>query len=279
MTGFLLAGCGESDGGPARPDLSPEPPAETDLFSKSVSVFGVMIRATAATPNEAILHAAQVLAEYLDNDEDGTPDNPAIVEAMVSGGATLIMARNEAELRSSANSEISDWAEDAGDTDSWQGLWGSEVFPNGRAEGRFDATLEEVLHLITHVGYARAYPAIFGEEAGSALAGAMDVARGGRFLTVPARYPDKAWYTYDDSTCDYACQVTEYLYWALTSVLGAQDYPGRIEEIRHEWRLNTRALVRATDARVYELISDPHYGFATILPDGVYSARTFTINE
>ena len=32
----------------------------------------------------------------------------------------------------------------------------------------------------------------------------MDIARGGRFLSIPMDYPDTAWYTYDDETCDYA---------------------------------------------------------------------------
>ena len=77
----------------------------------------------------------------------------------------------------------------------------------------FDAAYEEVLHLITHAGYAFAYPEVFGERPGTKLGDAMDKARGGRFLAIPNKYPKKAWYTYYDDTRDYGCQATEYNYW------------------------------------------------------------------
>ena len=152
-----------------------------------------------------------------------------------------------------------------------QDLYGEETHPAGASQGVFDAAYEEVLHLITHAGYAHAYPGIFGERPGTKLSIAMDRARGRRFLKVPARYPAKAWYTYDDETCDYGCQTTEYIYWGLTSLLGAQDFPGRMEEIKHEWRLNTPESFENGDPALYQLLTDRRYGFPTILPDGNYT--------
>ena len=96
----------------------------------------------------------------------------------------------------------------------------------------------------------------------------MDVARGGQFINIPETYSENAWYTYDDETCDYACQVTEYTYWALTSILGAQS--NRLGDIGHEWSLNTSAKVQQTDAAVYDLLTESQYGFPTVLPDGKY---------
>ena len=94
---------------------------------------------------------------------------------------------------------------------------------------------------------------VFGEVQGSEIANAMDIARGGVFTDIPSSYPEGAWYSYDDRTCDYACQVTEYFYWALTSLLGAQDFPGRYEEISHEWKANTPELVQTMDTAVYHI--------------------------
>jgi len=101
----------------------------------------------------------------------------------------------------------------------------------------------------------------------------MDIARDGHFEDVPASYPAGAWYTYDDETCDYACMISEYIYWALTSNLGGQNFPGRYEEIGHEWKLNTPEKLRQGDPAIYELLTDPEYHFPTHLPDGNYQAK------
>ena len=98
----------------------------------------------------------------------------------------------------------------------------------------------------------------------------MDLARGGRFDRTPRRYPKDAWYTYDDRTCDYECQAAEYFYWALTTLLGGQDFPGRAEEIGREWRPTTAEALLETDSAVYELLSNPEFALPRVLPDGHY---------
>ena len=52
------------------------------LFTKQVEIFGISIFATAKTPDSKILHAAGLLAQYLDNDNDGQPDNQLVIEAI-----------------------------------------------------------------------------------------------------------------------------------------------------------------------------------------------------
>ena len=86
----------------------------------------------------------------------------------------------------------------------------------------FDATLEEVLHLVTANGLAKAYPNVWGERAGTRVANLMDNARGGRFERTPATYPPNAIFCYNDKTCDYACHVSEFVYWVATTARGAQ---------------------------------------------------------
>ena len=231
-------------------------------FCKTSDVFGIKIYATENVDNEKVFHAASILAEYLDNDEDGTVDNQRIINKLIDKNAWILMVEGEEESRAAIRiPPIGKWF--------FLELYGEEVsIINGSP--RFDASLEEILHLITQHGYAEVYPNKFGENKNSEIAKAMDIARGGYFKNVPNSYPSSAWYTYDDKTCNYSCQITEYTYWALTSILGGQEYPGRLEEIQHEWRLNTKEKVKNGDQLVYSLLTDPEFKFPTNLPDGKY---------
>lgn len=57
----------------------------------------------------------------------------------------------------------------------------------------------------------------------------------------------------------------------LTSILGAQNFPGRYEEIKSEWKLNTAEKVKETDSKLYNLLTDSKYSLPTNIPDGNYS--------
>ena len=242
----------------------------SQAFSKKTSVFGIPIYGTTATPDESMLHAVNVMAQYLDNNQDGEPDNQLVVDHMIEQGATLIMTKDQSELESLSAT--------IPQSNALQDLYASEVVIGNDTPGRFYATIEEVLHLITHIGYAGVYPQVFGEAIGSEIANAMDIARGGQFTTIPANYPANAWYRYDDTSCDYSCMVTEYTYWSLTSILGAQNADGRLAQITNEWLLNTREKVQAQDNSVYKILTNGQYSLATQLPDGNYLAKQFIIS-
>ncbi|WP_272150889.1 hypothetical protein [Tenacibaculum aiptasiae] len=229
-------------------------------FPKKVMVFGIPIYALAGVEDVKLLHAANIMAQYLDNNEDGVVDNQLVLDAMKQNKAFLFMWKNQ-------NNNISFTSGHEG-----QDLGADETVPgwhtNGHT-GRFDASLEEIWHIINLAGHAKAYPNVFGLKKGTQLANAMDKARGGYFQTIPNPYPAGAWYTYDDSTCDYAsCQTVEYFYWSMTSILGAQA--NRLGEIQQEWKLNTKAKVQATDKDIYSLLTNATYKLPTVLPDGTY---------
>ena len=231
------------------------------FLNRKVEVFGIPIYAVPSVDDERLLHAANIMAQYLDNDEDGTIDNQLVLDEMLRVNAFMVMWKRESDLDNV----------DPPDNAEGQDLGNDETIPvwhtNGHTD-RFDASLEEVWHIITHAGYANAYPNIFGEYRGSILGDAMDIARGGQFLRVSDQYPSEAWYTYDDHTCDYSCMVTEYFYWAMTSILGAQE--NRFDEIEQEWDLYTSSLVQSTDSTIYNLLTDAQYKLPTVLPDGAY---------
>lgn len=230
-------------------------------FNRKVIVFGIDIYAVAAVEDIKLLHAANVMAQYLDNDEDGTVDDQLVLDKMLENKAFMVMWKSENDL------DI-----DPPSGREGQDLGNDETHPNFVSNGRtgeFDATLEEVLHIINNAGHSNAYPQAFGQNVGSDLANAMDISRGGQFMTIPNQYPANAWFTYDDQTCDYAsCQTIEYLYWALTSMLGSQE--NRLNEIDNEWKLNTRQKVEDTDTAIFTLLTNPTFKMPTILPDGTY---------
>ena len=230
-------------------------------FSRKVVVFGIDIYAVVAVEDAKLLHTANVMAQYLDNDEDGIVDDQLVLNKMIEKKAFMVMWKNENDLNI-----------DPPNGREGQDLGNDETHPNFVSNGKtgeFDASLEEVLHIINNAGHSYAYPEAFGQNVGSDLANAMDIARGGQFMTIPNEYPINAWYTYDDQTCDYSnCQTVEYLYWALTSMLGAQE--NRLDDIDNEWKLNTSQKVEDTDSAIFSLLTNPTYKMPTVLPDGSY---------
>ena len=230
-------------------------------FNKKVIVFGIDLYAVREVEDAKLLHAANVMAQYLDNDEDGLIDNQLVLNKMLENKAFLVMWKKKKDLNIRPPSGRI--GQDLGNDET------NPSFVSNGKTGRFDATLEEVLHLINNAGHSYAYPGTFGKNQKSALSKAMDVARGGRFFKIPSIYPANAWFSYYDSTCDYeTCQTIEYLYWALTSILGAQE--NRLNEIGKEWKLNTADLLENTDNEIFELLTNPIYNLPTILPDGSY---------
>ena len=192
------------------------------------------------------------------NDGDEKPDNSLVVNEMIKNNAILAMGKTENDLEESFDSLIDVLEAIDVDVDNFErsliGLISEE--PN-------IAYLEEILHLVTQVGYANAYPEVFGEFKGSRISQAMDIARGGFFRVTPKVYPENSWYHYYDKSCDYSCMITEYFYWSLTSLLGAQI--NRYDEISEEWELNTTKKMER-DKLMMELLQDKKYQIPKRLP-------------
>ena len=66
-------------------------------FTQQIKVFGVPLVATSGVPEAKLTHAAIVMAEYLDNDEDGIVDDPAVVQAMLNNKALLVIFKNDSQ--------------------------------------------------------------------------------------------------------------------------------------------------------------------------------------
>ena len=232
--------------------------AINEIFPNQIKVYGVKIIGTEITPRKDIEKAAKILKQWLDNNGDNKPDNSLVIDQLIKNNAILAMGKNENDLENSFDNLIDILEERDVDIDDFErsliGLISDE--PN-------IAYLEEILHLVTQVGYAKAYPEVFGEFKGSRISEAMDIARGGFFKVNPKVYPANSWYHYYDKTCDYSCMSTEYFYWSLTSLLGAQI--NRYDEISEEWELNTPKKMER-DKLMMELLQDKKYQIPKRLP-------------
>ena len=232
--------------------------AINETFPNQINVYGVKIIGTEITPRKDIEKASRILKQWLDNNGDEKPDNSLVVDELIKNNAIIAIGKTENDLENSFD-ELIDILEDSDvDIDNFErsliGLISDE--PN-------IAYLEEILHLVTQVGYANAYPEIFGEFKGSRISKAMDIARGGFFEITPKAYPENSWYHYYDRSCEYSCMITEYFYWSLTSLLGAQI--NRYDEISDEWELNTPKKMER-DKLIMELLQDKKYQIPKILP-------------
>ena len=65
--------------------------AKSANYSKGLTVFGINILATSEVSDEKLLHAANITAELIDNNEDGTADNPTVLKALVDNSTYVGM--------------------------------------------------------------------------------------------------------------------------------------------------------------------------------------------
>lgn len=255
-------------------------------MDKKISVFGINVYKYRDADLWALTYAATVLAEYLDSDEDGAVDDPAVIAALISSdGKEGLAVLNERG--------------DVGSGDYKDSFWGiSRV--GGQAclacEGGFhQQTLEEFHHAVYH-GFEIAYPSVFGSEPGTELMLAVEQAYGDceycsdcapDCVHYDCQGPDDC--SFVEGSCNGAshyatpscgpggCLAAENFYLAWTSLYGLQV--DRCEILASEWEPCTPEAMMS-DPRVallYELVSGQAASAATLgyvlpsaAPDGRY---------
>jgi len=244
-------------------------------FPKYVDVLGCLsIYAESTVSDAKVLHAAAVAAELLDNNEDGILDDQLIEAQLISESALMPIFFQD------GNAAMYTFFNHYNGNGVSAVLFNNEIDPTQTGHWGDDATVEEIMHTINHVGHTNVYPNAFSLQANSSLlTAAMDVARGGQFMTIPNPYPAAAWYHYDDWTCDYECMAIEYIYWALVSYMGILDDPQTASGIANEWEPYNAALLQSMDVLMYALITDPAYKLPLLAPDGNYCPSATSISE
>ena len=232
------------------------------VFTKYVKVFDLHVIATPSTPDDKLLHAASIVYQYIDNDDDGEPDNSLVYATLVRIKATLFMFCDRHEL----NKEVPA-TKVCDKTVESEYLEANEMHPGSIVRFSYDESYEECFHFLTNA-YMRAYPDVFGSKPASHITELMDCARGGYFAKTPDTYPLRAWYTYRDKSCKYHCMVVEYIYWGWSTIHGAQRF--RKADIQDEWRVATCEALKKVDPALFMLLLDPVYKFPKRLPVKVF---------
>ena len=225
------------------------------------------------------MHTANILAEYIDNDLDGAPDDPAVLNHLLEQNYVVPVWTKDirGQFWKDADGTFCEdniaMAASLYDDDDW-------AIGGIKYTGTFDGNLEEVWHVVSRGWYA-AYPKYFGNsfEEDSILTQAMDIARGGKFDETPSEYPAGAWYKYSDESCAYNCQVSEYFYWVVMANIGALDtsITGKCYPDKNEWSICTKPELEEKDPIIYDLLNNMGFNLPTNIPLGGYKLNTDTV--
>lgn len=262
-----------------KPAISQCPNIKDIKIAKS---FGIEICAMPKVNDKYLSHAKKVMDKLIDYNDNGLVDNQKAIDEIIRTGSAFAIFRSEREVHKFEDvfypeevmEEMEKITRQNGldfDSDEDEDKIGALLEQNfgtflavfteemnlSLGGKTWDPTIEEALHLITHMGYAQAYPNIFGQNKHSEIAKLMDKARGGYFEKAPRRYPSAAYYTYEDDSCTYACQITEFTYLAITSLRGQQTDRGN--EISDEWQLYTPEKIRSVAPMLEKLLMNEKY--------------------
>ena len=180
-------------------------------FNRKIIVFEIPIYAFSNVEDDKLIHTANILAQYLDNNEDDIVDNLTVHTQLKTNNTFLFLWKTERDafIAPSGSNSLNISA------DSINLIWHT----NGHT-GDFDYSLETAWNLLVKNGFEISYPTIFSDQANSEISIEMDAARGENFLNPPATYPVAAWFSNTDVSCNYMCQIGKYNFWVMSSMLG-----------------------------------------------------------
>ena len=206
------------------------PPSAYSPFSsisQSIYLWGIPILATSSVDDADLQHAAGVLAQYLDNDEDGCPDDRNVVFQLNEyhpAGPYGVMVFKDDEEREDLENGLT---HSQSTTYSWFESLTVENDIRKQCSGKqgtnscFDGTLRSTFNLISRRGLASVSSSTWGEQRDSTIADEMDTARGGYRTNPPSTYPNDAVFT--NKELGYSRQVRMFAYYSVTSMLGIHE--------------------------------------------------------
>lgn len=228
-----------------------------EILPRWTSIFNIPILGTANVSDNAIKHAANILASYLDNDFDGQVDNNDLY-ANFSDGLTGIVVYADTTDESNLSATLG-----AFKPNRTFSVYENEMnnFLGDGANSQRDLTGERILKDLL-VPKLSLLNADLGTTRPTTITNAMDAARGGyQAGGVPNyNYPPFAWYT-DSTGLSYTDLVYEYLYLLIATVTGTLEW--RQGTIVSLWDPYNTALLQTQDAAGYGIVSNSAYQLPT----------------
>ena len=220
---------------------------------KYTTVFGIPVLGTATVSDNAIKHAANMLASYLDNNFDGVADDSALL-ATFSSGLYGIVVYADATEEASLASTFGAFA-----VNRTFGVYQNEMnsYLGDGVSGQRDLASEKILKNMLIPRISGLYTDLSTTRP-TALTTALDASRGGYQAGGDPgyNYPAFAWYT-DPTGLSYNDLCYEYLYLLIATMTGALDW--RSGTITSLWDPYTSTLLQNDDAAGFGLVNTATY--------------------
>eukprot|EP00922_Rhytidocystis_sp_ex-Travisia-forbesii_P011372 GHVS01016793.1.p1 GENE.GHVS01016793.1~~GHVS01016793.1.p1 ORF type:complete len:402 (+),score=62.51 GHVS01016793.1:71-1276(+) len=244
-------------------------------LTKFATVFGVRIVASDYVADNKLLHTTRIMAKMLDNDEDGRPQNPTLVNTLYRRSATLGFVERDDQMTSVFEALPKEYAcflflvlelesniridgQPEPDCPHFSDSGGSQ---RGEVRGGVDRTIGLVGDFLIQSGYPTIYPT------DSALGVLVESAfgrskRSGWFV---ANQPPRSSSRSVSRRCDIDCQRVSFQSWALSSALGVDACSCRKFGA---WKLCTPDEMRRADPELFSAILEEMK-----VPTGRYNSR------
>eukprot|EP00922_Rhytidocystis_sp_ex-Travisia-forbesii_P057273 GHVS01084857.1.p1 GENE.GHVS01084857.1~~GHVS01084857.1.p1 ORF type:complete len:407 (+),score=104.51 GHVS01084857.1:252-1472(+) len=232
-------------------------------LTKFVTVFGVRIVASPSVPDAKLLHTMRVMAKMLDNDEDGRPQNPTLINTLYRRSATLGFVQTDSEmnrvfewlpkeyacflflvLELESNINVNGQPEDDCPHNLMSiGSRGQRSSRGRGDDGGFDRSIGLVGDFLIQSGYPTIYPS--DSELGVLVESAF------------VRSKRREWFSPNSARsnsnrrCDVDCQRVSFQSWALSSALGVDACSCRKVGA---WKLCTPQEMRRADPTLFSAI-------------------------
>lgn len=223
------------------------------VLPKWTSIFGIPVLGTVSVSDEAVAHAANMLASYLDNNFDGTIDNATLYAEFSDGLTGIVVYADEAE-ETSLTATLGSFK-----PNRTFSVYEDEMnnFQGDGYNSQRDLSSERILKDLLIPKLSTLYLDLSTTRP-STITDAMDAARGGyQAGGQPGyNYPPFAWYT-DPTGLSYENLVYEYLYLLIASEAGSLEW--RAGSIQSLWDPYNSTLLQTQDSVGYAIVTDATY--------------------